>query len=130
MPKFKLNYYEINLGNAYFDEEFVRSRFLERDKYGIALFGVVDSDIAFGVLSLERELGITLPKLFGIPFHSKLGDPTEAPMFNRISISTSNLTHSYLRIMKYFNWTSALWHITALSGAIDLRDTFAEFGSQ
>ena len=66
------------------------------------------SDISFGVIALEKELGITFPKVFSIPTHHRLSDPSIAPMFNRIIIPNMQIASSWMSVMRYFNWYEAV----------------------
>lgn len=56
MPKFKLHYYEVNIGAMFFHEPYARAVFFARKEYGIALFGALTASLATGVIQFEDEL--------------------------------------------------------------------------
>lgn len=131
MPTLKLNYYEVNIGNSFLVPAYAAGHFFaQQGNYGIALFGTFLSEIVFEILKYEKQLGMTLPKIFGIPLHSAFSDPVQSPMFNRISISGPEYAASYIGLMKYFKWTVSNWLVNNITDITDIRDSFSIYGEQ
>ena len=76
LPTFNLKYHEINIGVWFFVESYAREKFFKQaPDFGVAFSGLMDSEMVFGILAFEQELGIYLPKLFGMPAHSYFSNP-------------------------------------------------------
>jgi hypothetical protein len=97
-------------------------------KLGVAQFGVIPSDMSYSVIEMEKKFGISIPKIFACPLHSGLADTVKAPLFNRLAITASEYSNSFIRFMKFFKWTRATWVVTEIPDFVDLLLHFEEFG--
>lgn len=94
--------------------------FFNTTNFGVALYGAIVSDIALGVLQFEQELGANFVKVFGVPMMSVLSDPSTAPMYNRIIISTREFANSYIRTLRFLGWTHTNIITDAVADFIDI----------
>jgi hypothetical protein len=67
-------------------------------------YGIHPSDIALGIIEFEKAKGFSLPKIFPIPLHSDLSDKKKAPNFNRVGITSAEVTNGTIRLMKLYKW--------------------------
>jgi hypothetical protein len=91
LPGWELHYNEMNFGVLLFYPPLADPVFaMNLDRLGSLMYGVIVTEMAYGVMSLEAKYNVLLPKIFTVPAHSELGNPEVAPLFNRIATDSQH----------------------------------------